>query len=57
MKTITGKLVNHPYFVQNLDSKLSSAAAAAGTVQTLFSAAKSISPYIIGAVRLGSALS
>ena len=56
MKTITGKLVNHPSFVQNLGSKLSSAAAAAGAAQTLFSAAKSIAPYIMGAVRIGSAL-
>lgn len=56
MRTMTGKLVNHPGFYQNLGTKLSQAAEVAGTVSSVYSALKTAYPYVAGAIRLGSAL-
>ena len=56
MRTMSGKLVNHPGFYQNLGTKLSQAAEIAGTVGSVYSAIKTTYPYVAGAIRLGSAL-
>ena len=50
------KLVNHPGFFQNIGDKMTAVAVCLGTVNTIWSAAKSVAPYIQAGARIGSAL-
>jgi hypothetical protein len=53
MRTFGGKLVNHGLF-HNFGQKLETAAKVAGTVHSIFQAAKTIQPYVAGALRISS---
>ena len=56
MRNLGQKLVNHQTFTQSLGSKIKTAAEIAGTVQTAVSAGKVIAPYVMQAIRIGTAL-
>jgi len=52
MKTLGNKLVNHGT-LQNIGQKITRAAEVAGTIHSMYTAAKVVAPYVM---RLGSAL-